>query len=525
MTASRLRVVDLERRYGRTGQRVLEKLRAAYVSHLRIEPADVRAIADEAKLPHAHVHGTATYYSDLHGEMGRKACAGTACFSARAGKRPTETAVKSVYCLGACYGGPALLEGERLVCEHSPGEPIAPIPWHVAASEPVVLAGLSGETVPAWHTYGALDDDGAKVLREVEEAGLSGRGGAAFPVATKWRSALEQAGDRRYLVANGDEGDPGSFADRLLMEQDPDRILEGMALTALACRATQGIVYVRSEYPAAYDSLCDAVDRARKQGHLGEHFDIEVIEGAGSYVAGEETALLRSVEGFRGGATVRPPYPTEKGLYGYPTVVNNVETLASVPWIVHRGAAAYRKLGKAHAPGTKIVCLNERFVRPGAYEVEFGVPLRTICEQLGGGLRDGRVLRALQVGGPLGGFVGPNELDVELTVPALQKRGVELGHGSLVAFDDRVSGLEILLHLWTFAADESCGNCTPCRIGSRRGLELAKRFLPEGAHGTGLETHKRLLDTMTEASLCGFGRGVAPAISSFMRLLDQKEQA
>ena len=521
MTASRPRVVDIERRYGRTGRRVLDELRAARAEHGSVEAADVTMVADDTGLPRAHVHGTATFYSDLRPGPDRCTCAGTACFAARGGA-PKDAGARPVYCLGACYAGPAALDGGRLVHEEDSAGQIAPIPWRIVAREAVVLSGLTGDAPPAWHVFESVERDAERVLASVEEAGLAGRGGAAFPAAAKWRAAATAGEGPRYLVANGDEGDPGSFADRLLMEDDPDRVLEGMALAALACAATRGIAYVRSEYPRARDALLDAVTRARASGHLGAHFDVEVVEGAGSYVAGEETALIRSVEGIRGGAAARPPYPTQDGLYGRPTVVNNVETLASVPWIVQHGPAAYRKLGVDGAPGTKVVCLNERFARPGAYEVEFGASVRSICEELGGGLRDGHTLRALQVGGPLGGFLAPDALEVPLTVEALRARGVELGHGSLVAFDERVSALEILRHLWQFAADESCGNCAPCRIGSRRGLELAERFLAGEPASEERAVHQRLLDVVGTASLCGFGLGIAPAIRSLMPLLERE---
>ncbi|WP_183101556.1 NADH-ubiquinone oxidoreductase-F iron-sulfur binding region domain-containing protein, partial [Nocardioides pelophilus] len=308
-------------------------------------------------------------------------------------------------------------------------------------------------------------------------AGLRGRGGAGFPTADKWAAvqAVDGPGPR-FVVANGDEGDPGSFADRLLMERDPGRVLEGLALAGLACGATAGFVYVRSEYPRARTAVMRAVEAARSAGHLGTDihgsgvdFDVEVVAGHGSYVAGEETSLLRSMAGLRGTVRVRPPYPTRHGYLGRPTAVNNVETLAAVPAILADGGAAYARLGHPLESGTSLVCLTERFARPGAYEVELGTPLRRIVEELGGGLVDDAPLRALQVGGPLGGFLAPSQLDLPLLESALAPAGVALGHGSLVAIDARVSRADLLAHLWRFGAEESCGACTPCREGTRRG--------------------------------------------------------
>jgi NADH:ubiquinone oxidoreductase subunit F (NADH-binding) len=337
-------------------------------------------------------------------------------------------------------------------------------------------------------------------------------------VARKWAAvAAKDDGGQRYVVANGDEGDPGSYVDRLLMERDAARVLEGLALAALACGATRAFVYVRSEYPRAYERMRQAVAEARAAGHIGHNlhgstvdFEVDIVRGAGSYVAGEETSLLHSIMGLRGSVRTRPPYPAERGLWGRPTAVNNVETLAALPAIVADGGAAYARLGRSPETGTLVVCLNERFARPGAYEVVLGTPLRHIVWDLGGGLADGRPLTALQVGGPLGGFIGPDELDLPLLDSALAGAGVALGHGSLVAVDDRVRGADLLRHLWQFAAEESCGACTPCREGTRRGMAD-----PDGA---GLDPD--LLKVMSITSLCPFGRGIPHAVRSLSRVFD-----
>ena len=277
---------------------------------------------------------------------------------------------------------------------------------------------------------------------------------------------------------------------------------------------------MRSEYPRARDALLEAVESARAEGHLGADpdgsgfaFDVEVFEGAGSYVAGEETALMHSMEGLRGEVAARPPYPTERGFLHAPTVVNNVETLCAVPWIVAHGGDAYSGLGVGDSRGTKVVCLNERFRNPGAVEVELGVSVRWIVEELGGGLVDGHRLRALQVGGPLGGFLAPDQLDVPFSFEALRDAGVDLGHGSLIAIDERVDRAALERHFWRFAASESCGTCAPCRLGTNRGLARA-----EDAGGMPAEApFDEVLDAMERGSLCAFGRAVPNVVRSIER--------
>lgn len=530
-------VVEMEGRYGRAGADVLERLRRAKAERGRIAPEDVDRIAAELALPRAHVHGAASFYADLGfeplGERHVRVCDGTACFAATGGahvgavERDVEGSVQRVSCLGYCYAGPAALDGEEPCAGPDLVDQLAgrverrdpPIPFAADVEEPVLLAGLLGNGPDPWRVVRDViaAGDRERVVREVAESGLRGRGGAGFPAARKWQLAARAPGPR-YLICNGDEGDPGSYIDRLLMESDPQRVLAGMALAAFAAGAERGYVYVRSEYPRARETLRRAVAQARAAGDLGAGFDVEVYEGAGSYVAGEETSLIHSMEGLRGGAATRPPFPAEHGLYGRPTVVNNVETLAAVPWIVEHGGAAFARHGKGESRGTKLVCLNERFERPGVYEVELGVTLRHICEQLGGGLRDGRPLRSLQVGGPLGGFLGPGELDTPLSFEALEQAGAALGHGSLVAIDDRVRGADVLRHTWRFAAEESCGTCSPCRIGTRRGLELAERIASGGASDADLGMQEQLLATIGTASLCAFGQGVVPPVRGIVRV-------
>jgi NADH:ubiquinone oxidoreductase subunit F (NADH-binding)/NADH:ubiquinone oxidoreductase subunit E len=536
-------------RFGADRPAVLDRLRQVKDVHGEIQVEDVRYVAREVRWPVAAVSGAATFYADFAaGWRGRRhvcVCEGTSCWVATAGRHVEgleaalgvvrgahaadgSVSLQGVHCLGFCYASPAALDGRQprtgpdrggLLRKASTPETAPAVPYRNAASRAVILAGLCG-VEGSWQVWPPVIAAGSpeRVLAQVAEAGLRGRGGAEFPVAAKWSAAARGAAPR-YVVANGDEGDPGSYGDRLLMECDPHRVLEGLALAGYAIGAERGVVLVRSEYPEAVTRMRAAVAEARAAGHLGASvhgsgfdFDVEIVEGAGSYVAGEETALLRAVQGLRGAVRARPPYPASRGLGGRPTVVNNVETLAAVPWIVRHGGVGYRRLGIPGESGTKLVCLSERFARPGVYEVEFGVPLRLIVEELGGGLREGHALRAVQVGGPLGGFLPPDKLDVPLAFGALADAGVALGHGSLVAADSRVSAVELLRHVWSFAASESCGACVPCRVGTQRGVEIAESARVDRA------VQDRLLDVMADASLCAFGRGVSGSVRSLVRV-------
>jgi NADH:ubiquinone oxidoreductase subunit F (NADH-binding) len=504
-------------------------------------------VARRLGLPAAAVEGPATFFADLATERVSRhvrVCGAAACFAATGGSHVDavvealgvdpgqagpDGSLQEVRCLGYCYAAPAALDGEEACVGHGLADQLLgreprndpPINVRCDSPVPVVTAGLLGEE-EAWAVWPRIlaKGDPSAVLEQVERSGLRGRGGAGFPTARKWRAVLDRPAPR-LLVVNGDEGDPGSFVDRVLMESDPHRLLEGLALAAFAVGAGEGVLFVRSEYPRAQRRLREAVEEAYDAGHLGRDvhgsgFDLEVriAVGAGSYVSGEETALLNGLEGARGTARPRPPYPTEQGLHGRPTVVNNVETLAAVPWIVRHGGDAYTRMGTAEENGTVVVSLSQGFARPGAYEVQIGVTVGHVVHLLGGGLRDGHALRALQVGGPLGGFLGPDDLDLPLSEAGLRSRGVTLGHGGVVAFDGRVSGEEVLRNLWSFIDAESCGMCSPCRVGSRRGLGLAER--PNGPAVS--MAREQVLRSMASGSLCAFGKRVPNAVRSLARV-------
>ena len=530
------------RRFGRPIETVPQMLRGT--------DAVPAAVASALGLPAAAVEGPSSFFADFAAPRGTRhvrVCGAAACFAASAGTHLGEVAtalgavpgavsvndggasVQEVRCLGYCYSGPAALEGDRpcaggdladqLLGRAPRQDPVAEV--QCRSRVPVVTAGIVGGEQP-WQAWPRIAASGTSrdVLAEIGASRLRGRGGAGFSTVRKWQAALAYPGPR-VVVANGDEGDPGSYVDRLLMERDPHRLLEGLAIACFTVGAAEGIVFVRPEYPHAAAEVRRAVAEAEAAGQLGADvygsgidLRIRVAEGAGSYVSGEETALLNGLEGLRGVVRPRPPYPAERGLFGRPTVVNNVETLAAVPWILQHGGEAYAGLGARGETGTVVVCLSERFGRPGAYEVEPGLPIRRVVEEFGGGLRDGATLRALQVGGPLGGFLGPEELDLPLSEAALAEHGAALGHAGMVAFDQRLTGEQVLGNLWAFAEAESCGQCSPCRVGTRLGRMLASG---PGVPGPA-ERRSRVRDTMAEASLCAFGRRVPAAVRSLARV-------
>jgi formate dehydrogenase iron-sulfur subunit len=362
----------------------------------------------------------------------------------------------------------------------------------------------------------ALKLDSAAIVQAVADSGLRGRGGAAFPTGIKWRTVLDTRSPQKYIVCNADEGDSGTFSDRLLMEGDPFCLIEGMTIAALAVGASRGYIYLRCEYPHAHAALDAAIAAARAAGFLGADvagsgraFDIEVRLGAGAYISGEETSLQDSLEGKRGQVRFKPPLPAIKGLFGSPTVVNNVITFASVPIVLARGAAHYRDFGMGRSRGTLPVQLAGNIRRGGLVECAFGVTLRTLLEEYGGGTRSGRPIRAVQVGGPLGSYWPESKFDTPLDYEAFAQRGGMLGHGGIVVFDDTVDLAAQARYALEFCAIESCGKCTPCRIGSTRGVEVLDRMLAGDRPAQQEALLRDLCNTLTHGSLCALG-GLTP---------------
>jgi formate dehydrogenase iron-sulfur subunit len=355
-----------------------------------------------------------------------------------------------------------------------------------------------------------------QIVQAVKESGLRGRGGAGFPTGIKWQTVHDAPGPRKYIVCNADEGDSGTFADRMLMEGDPFTLIEGMAIAAVAVGATRGYIYLRSEYPHAFRTLKAAITLAEREGILGDAvlgrahaFHLEVRLGAGAYICGEETSLLESLEGRRGVVRAKPPIPALQGLFGQPTVVNNVLSFAAVPFILAQGAAAYAEYGMGRSRGTLPVQLGGNIRRGGLIELAFGITLREIIEDFGGGTRSGRPIRAVQVGGPLGAYLTAAQLDTKLDYEALAGIKAMLGHGGIVVFDDRVDMARQARFAFQFCAKESCGKCTPCRIGAVRGAETVQSLIDGNGGARAITVLRDLCEVMTDGSLCAMG-GLTP---------------
>ena len=363
----------------------------------------------------------------------------------------------------------------------------------------------------------ALARGPADIVEEVVRSGLRGRGGAAFPTGIKWRTVLQTEADQKYVVCNADEGDSGTFSDRMVLEGDPFLLIEGMAIAGLAVGAARGYVYLRSEYPDAERAFAAALRIAREAGYLGasilgsgRSFDLELRRGAGAYICGEETALLESLEGKRGMVRYRPPVPAVKGLFGKPTVLNNLVTFAAVPVILERGAEFYRDYGMGRSRGTLPFQLAGNIQRGGLVEKAFGLTLRELLYDYGGGSATGRPIRAVQVGGPLGAYLPESQFDTPLDYEAFAGIGAMLGHGGVVAFDDTVDMAKMARFAMQFCAIESCGKCTPCRIGSTRGVEVIDRMVLGERREANVELLRDLCDTMVHGSLCALG-GLTPS--------------
>ncbi|MBL9119139.1 MAG: NAD(P)H-dependent oxidoreductase subunit E [Phycisphaerae bacterium] len=496
------------------------------------DPNALRELAATVHLPVAAVRAALSSYSEVgHDPQAIRYCAGTSC-ALCGGDAIAESfrrigPARPVYCLGYCDEAPAaMLPNGDVVAGLTPercagacrGEQPVAIP-HTSirsiARESIVTRRLLALPTKRFPEYAglkaALSMTPEAVTDAVITANLRGRGGAAFPTGKKWLFAAKAKGSPKFIVANGDEGDPGSFIDRVLMESDPHGILEGMAIAAHAVGASRGVIFIRDEYPAAVTAMRLAIASANVNGRLGANalgpgrdFHVEVVRGLGSYVCGEETALLNAIEAGRGEVRPRPPFPVEEGLYGKPTVVVNVETLVNVPWIIERGAAAFRLLGTLESPGTKAICLNRGFANPGIVEVEFGLTLRDLIErtQCGGGGAQGQRLEAVLLGGPMGSIVTPDLWETPVCFSAMAAKKINLGHAGLVAIPAPANWAAILRHLLDFMRDESCGKCVPCRLGTTRGHELVHAGLSTDSAAT----LRRILDLMGEASLCAFGR-------------------
>ena len=374
----------------------------------------------------------------------------------------------------------------------------------------------------------AIDIGPSLTIREIKDAKLMGRGGAAFPTGVKWEAVAQQPARPHYVVCNADESEPGTFKDRVLMEGDPFALVEAMTIAGFAMAAEKGFIYLRGEYPVAHARLENAIALARARGFLGPNvmgagfrFDLELRRGAGAYICGEETALFNSLEGRRGEPRSKPPFPVSHGLFGKPTGINNVETLVNVNVILGMGAPAYAALGTPGSTGTRLFCVSGHIERPGTYEVECGTPLSKLLE-MAGGMAPGRQIKAILLGGAAGGFIGPEDLDLPLSFEAARDRGLTLGSGVVAVFDQSVDLVDTLLRIAQFFRDESCGQCVPCRVGTVRQEEALHRITKRATNGTVAEEIQRLdeiAQVMRDASICGLGQTAASVVQSAVKRL------
>lgn len=369
------------------------------------------------------------------------------------------------------------------------------------------------------------------VLHEVEISNLRGRGGGGFPAARKWSQVRRQKTEKKCVVCNGDEGDPGAFMDRSVMESDPHKMLEGMILAAYACGADEGYIYVRAEYPLAVTRLGIAIEQAKELGLLGDHilgtdlsFDIKICRGAGAFVCGEGSALTASIEGKRGMPRVKPPRTVEQGLYGRPTVLNNVETFANVAQIILNGGQWYRGIGPENSPGTKAFALTGNIKNTGLIEVAMGTTLREVIYDIGGGMRDGAEFKAVQIGGPSGGCLTKEHLDLPLDFDNLKKVGAMIGSGGLVVMDNHTCMVEVARFFMSFTQNESCGKCVPCREGTKRMLEILERIVAGQGEPEDIDLLEELAETISATALCGLGKTAAsPVLSTIKHFRDEYE--
>lgn len=507
----------------------------------------LEAIREEFLVGKSTVYGTVSFYDFLRPEnKGKKAyvCNGSACMTAatqdavreKLGQHFRAEEIGEMCCLGRCHENSAFhVDGKNYsgsdidaLTDIAAKKKTTAETYAVQASGTPVLTADYGNVSAYYDIFReVLRRSPESLIAELKDSGVRGRGGAGFPMAFKLDSCRVTPGDVKFVVCNADEGDPGAFSDRYIMEQRPHALLMGMMIAGYIIGASSGVVYIRGEYPESIGAINKAIGEIEQLQLLGDNiggsafnFRFKVIRAMGAYICGEETALLSSIEGQRPEVRVRPPYPTQQGLFNKPTVVNNVETLANLPYIMKNGGKAYAALGTPRSTGTKLISLDGHFNRPGIYEVEMGTPLRKVIQELAGGFRT--KIKAMHIGGPLGGLVPVTKID-ELTVDfdSFSKAGFLLGHASVVCIPEEFPLIAYIEHLFRFTAHESCGKCFPCRIGSTRGYELVDKAR-QSDYKIDRTLFTDLLETLETGSLCALGGGLPLPVKNALRYFDDE---
>ncbi len=512
---------------------LFENLADAHAESPELQPEVIHSVAEKYLIGNANVYGAATFYDFLNPEKSNKkvfSCAGTACMLAGTQKglqhtleqhfEPAE--IGEVYCLGRCYENNAFHYNGLNYSGQADAQLAQLKAGTVKAIEDRYTVGAMGAGLLTTASPNAetclqslvklLESDRDQLLEEISNSGLRGRGGAGFPLAIKLAGVKKETSDHKYIVCNADEGDPGAFSDRYLLEQRAHLVLFGMAISGYITGAQEGVVYIRAEYPESIEICQKAIEPFnqlfpyKKANGETVEFKLHVVKAQGAYICGEETALLSSLEGLRPEVRTRPPFPAQYGLFGKPTAVNNVETLANLYAILNGGGVAFKLIGTLKSSGTKLLSLDSHFNRPGLYEVDMGTPLTQVIEELGGGLKE--PIKAFHIGGPLGGLVPMSKVgDLTIDFETFAANGFLLGHASILSIPARFPLVEYLEHLFAFTAHESCGKCFPCRIGSVRGKELLHKARTS-EYKIDRTLFNDLIETLEKGSLCALGGGL-----------------
>lgn len=525
-----------------SGKKGLEKNIFESLSHLHtsdgLDEETVKKFSEETLFGKANLYGSITAYDYLKPENQNKkvyVCNGSACTCANTQNEVQKKLeehfetdeIGHVCCLGRCYenaafqynntnfSGSDIHKISQIISSKSTSKSV----YSASYTKKVLTTEFEGINEFKDLLIKTLNNKNETILEEIKKSNIRGRGGAGFPMGLKWEFCKNEKSDTKYIICNADEGDPGAYSDKYLLEERPFSVLFGMMIGGFCIGSNWGILYIRAEYPESVSKIEESIQALRNANLLGKNilntnfdFDFKIIQAKGAYICGEETALINSIEGQRPEVRTRPPFPAQQGLFNKPTIVNNVETLAAVYWIVKNGGNAYAKLGTEKSTGTKLVCLDSFFNKPGVYEVEMGHSLKDVVYSLGGGFKES--VKAMHIGGPLGGIVPVSKInDLSIDFETFSKEGFLLGHASIICIPEKYPMIEYLHHLMEFAAAESCGKCFPCRLGTTRGKEIFSKAIHEN-YKIDKELLSDLLITLQKGSLCAHGGGIPLPISN-----------